>query len=237
MYHSNAIILFSGTTQIDRSNIQDPFASLPWDDLDALYTALLGDTLRNVSQLSDVDILVYRNEREISDDYFASNRHRVRLLNLTEAPLAGQIRSAIENAFASNYQRVMIILDYNPLVHQATYERVFEQLRYEDDCIVVGPTREGKCFLIGMKLNHGKLFDASDGDPLKKSELLMQQICATQAIVFLLNPLNSLDNGINLIQLKKTIDAMDKGGSEFPNKTFGIFKMLEKKYRSRRILT
>lgn len=237
MHHSNAIMIISSSTYIDRTRLDDPLTALPWDDIDSIYTALLGDTIRIASQLPDMDLLVYRSEKEISDDYFLPYYQRIQLFDLTDAPLIEQIQQAVENAFANNYQRLVILFENNPLICTSVLEKIFAQLEYDDDCLVIGPTYEGKCFVVGMKSNHSKAFNASEGDPLKDHQILLKQLCNTQTIFFLLNPIHSLESGSNLIQLKKMIELQDKSGNDFPSKTFGIFKLLEKKYRFQKILS
>jgi hypothetical protein len=140
MTQTNALIIFAITNQIDRSDQSDPFASLPWDDLDALYTAFLSDTLRVAIQLYDVDVLVYRNTKEISDDFFLSYKYRVKLFGMNEDPLAEQVQQAVENAFQLGYQRVTVLLENNPLITNKILRLTFAQLGFEDDCIVFGPT-------------------------------------------------------------------------------------------------
>ncbi len=235
MSHHNALLIFSHTPKIDRSRSDGAFATLPWEELDSLFTAIIGDFVKNASGMVNVDILIYRNPQELSDDFFLPFRQRIQLFDLTNAPLTDQVCSAVENTFHHGYQNVVIILDNNPLISRALLRKTYIQLGYEDDCIVVGPTIEGKCYLIGMKMDHSRIFDSTEGDPINKSSLLMKNICLLETMLFLLNPVNSLDSTDNLMLLMKNIEAFDKSNVEFPSKTYAVFKMLEKKYKLKRL--
>ncbi|MBA4312700.1 MAG: hypothetical protein C0417_08725 [Chlorobiaceae bacterium] len=234
MTQSNALIIFAVTNQIDRGDQSDPFAALPWDDLDALYTAFLSDTLRVAIQLFDVDVLVYRNTKEISDDFFLSYKYRVKLFDMNEDPLAEQVQQAVENAFQLGYQRVTVLLENNPLITNKILRLAFAQLGYEDDCIVFGPTNEDRCYLIGMKSDHSSIFNIVESDPLKNSHTLFKAIMKNDLMVFPIVTLNALDSGSGLLQLKKILEEGTMNG-DTPSKTLAVYKMLEKKYRFRKI--
>lgn len=234
MHHHNALIIFSRTPQIARTGTDQLFASLPWEDLDILYTAFVGDIVRNVCRLNGADILLYRNPAEISDDYFRPLGQKLLLRDLEGTPIIEQIERAIDAAFAENYQRVVVLLDNQPLVGSATIRRAFEQLGYEDDCFVVGCTEDGKCYLLGMKSNHSELFDVSDGDPLAKPNTLLKRLCGAGGILFPLPGSYLLDCAENLDRLRRDIDLLDRTNPEFPDKSYEMFKMIEKKYRARK---
>ena len=236
MPQHNAVLIFSQTPNIDFSNSDGTFPVLPWEDIDALYTAMIGDFVKNTCQMPGVDVLLYRNPNELSDDFFLPYQQRLQLFDLNDAPLSEQIQQAIENAFSSGYQNVVVVLDNHTMVTRAVLRRVLSQLGYEDDCLVVGPTYDEKCYLVGMKMNHSRIFDISNGEPLHKSKLLMKQICEIDSMVFPLNPLYSLYTPINLMNLMKHIDALDRSNVEFPTKTYAVFKMFEKKYKLKKLL-
>jgi len=236
MPQHNAVILFSHTPNIDFSNSNGTFPVLPWEDIDALYTAMIGDFVKNACQVQSVDVLLYRNPNELSDDFFLPYQQRLQLFDLTDLPLSEQIQQAVENAFSSGYQNVIVVLDNHTMITRAILRRVLSQLGYEDDCLVVGPTFDEKCYLVGMKMNHGRIFDTSEGELLYKPMILLKHICNIDSMLFLLNPINSLDTPANLMDLMKHIDALDKANVEFPTKTYAVFKMFEKKYKLKKLL-
>ncbi|MBI5475600.1 MAG: hypothetical protein HY964_02550 [Ignavibacteriales bacterium] len=234
MSQQNAIIIFAISNQIDRSNHNDPFAALPWDDLDALYTAFFSDTLRVAIQLFDADILVYRNTKELSDDFFLSYKYRVKLFELNQTSFAEQFQSAVDTAFQSGYQRVVAVLENNPLISHKLLKLSISQLGYDDDCIVFGPTDSGSCYLVGMKSNHSSILKTFQTELTPQTDGLIQSIMKQDSIVFPLQTLNSLDNGKGLLQLRKDLEVAKLNG-DTPTKTITVFKMLEKKYRFRKL--
>jgi hypothetical protein len=236
MRSQNAIIICATVPQIDRSGSDNPFASVAWDDFNALYTAMFGDLLSISCQLPDVDVLVYRNTHEISDDFFLPFRQKIHLFPLNETPVSDQIQQALMDAFENKYQKVVIFLDNNPLLSRALMRKVFNQLGYEDDCIVVGPTYDGKCYLLGMKSYHDSILKSEGGDPLQKANILMKNICLTAAEIFPLEPVLAYDVSANLLDLRRKMEVLNKGSIEFPSRTHEIFKMFDKKYKLRKYL-
>ena len=58
MRHNKAIVLLSKVPQINRSNRDEPFAALPWDDLDTLFTAMLGDVAEIACHVDFADVFL-----------------------------------------------------------------------------------------------------------------------------------------------------------------------------------
>lgn len=232
--HHHALLFFSHTPEISRGTAGEPFAALPWDDLDALYTALLGDLVEAATQLADVHIFLYRNQAELSDDYFISLRERVELRPALAAPLAEQIQRAVDDAFAADFHRVVVMVENQPAVRTATLQRAFDQLGFEDDCIVVGPTAEGKCYLIGLKSNRGELFDSGEGDPLGRPNLLLRRLCDADVHLFPILPLYSLDSAVNLARLRNDLETSRGSNGGSLARTRDMFKLLDRKYRLRK---
>jgi hypothetical protein len=231
MNQRDALILLFRTSQIDRTNPEDPFSTLPWEDIDLLFSSMAGDIIRTVSQLTTIDILVYRNTKEVSDDFFFPFHQRMKLMDLEPIPPAEQIRQGIENAYAAGYQNVAVMLQNHPLITKKTIADLFSQLGYEDDCIVVGPTNDNRGYLVGMKMNHSEIFELSEGDVLQKQHLLLKNICRLDSMLFLMPPMNSIDHAANLMALMKEVELLDKTAVEYPVKTANAFKALQKKYK------
>jgi hypothetical protein len=231
MIQRDALIVFFRTPQIDRSNPEDPFSALPWEDIDFLFSALASDVIRTVSQLTTIDLLVYRNPAEVSDDIFFPYHQRLKLIDLERTTPVEQTRQGIEHAYTSGYQNVVVLLQNHPLITKKTIMEVFSQLGYEDDCLVVGPTIDNRCYLVGMKMNHGTLFDAPEDPGLQKQQQLMKNICQTDSMLFLLQPMNPLDHAAHLMHLMRNIETLDKMAPDYPAKTASAFKVLQKKYK------
>ena len=227
-------MLFSRTPQINRGNRDEPYAALPWEDLDSLFTAMLGDLLESVSQGDFADVLLYRDASELSDDFLGKLREKIDIRNVSEGSFSEQVQQAIETVFSQGYDRVVAILDNHPLITSEMIRKVFDQLGYEDDCVVVGPTMEGKYFLLGMKSSHSEVFDITEGNPMTNSNLLLERLCRTNAILFPITMSYALDSGFNLARLKKELDALGSNNVSFPHRTHEIFKTFDKKYRTRK---
>jgi glycosyltransferase A (GT-A) superfamily protein (DUF2064 family) len=231
MIQRDALIVFFRTPQIDRSNPEDTFSALPWEDIDFLFSAMTSDLIRTVSQLTTFDLLVYRNQAEVSDDFFFPYHQRLKLLDLEPASPAEQIRQGTEHAYTLGYQSVVVLLQNHPFISKKIITDVFNQLGYEDDCFVVGPTVDNRCFLVGMKMNHSAVFDIGGGNDPLKQELLMKNICQTDSMIFLLPPIIPLDHAGYLMNLMKHMESVDKMAPEYPSKTATAFKTLQKKYK------
>jgi glycosyltransferase A (GT-A) superfamily protein (DUF2064 family) len=232
MHSRNALLIFSRTPEISRGSPGEPFAALSWEDLDALDTAATGDIVAHATQLTDVELLVYRNREEISDDFFLPHKARIQFRELLEGPLPGQILHAVDDAFTGGYHRVVVLLDHQPLLSAGFLRTVFTQLGHEEDCVVVGPGYEGRCYLVGMNVNHSAVFDPADGDPLQKPLLLLKRLCSLNILLFLLNPRYSMDSTASLVRLKNELAGLDyTGGAEAPVQTHEIFRILDKKYK------
>ncbi|HUL44616.1 MAG TPA: DUF2064 domain-containing protein [Bacteroidota bacterium] len=232
--NENALIVFCRTPNIVRDDTHVHFSALPWDDIDALFTAFIHDLLAVVSHLTRVDILVYRDSEEVADEFFFSFRRMIRLLDLDDKPYPEQVERAVHEAFQSGYLRVVTLLDNSPLISPKRLQHVFQQLTYEDDCIVVGPTEDGKCSLLGMKADYGKLFDSDNGDPTTKPNLLLQRICQLDAHLFMLPSVLATDTAAGLAQLQEEIRKETLASAEFPSQTSEVLQKIEKKYSKRK---
>ena len=129
----------------------------------------------------------------------------------------------MEQARAGHYQKIVVILEHHPFITSHLLARVFDQLTYEDDCLVVGPTTDGRCYLVGMKANHADLFEPAGADPMGKADVLLRRICSKEAVLFPIAPLAPLDTGYSIAAL---IDA-----PEVPERTSESLKKIGKKYR------
>ena len=231
MTRQNAIIVFSKPPYISRTDSSEPYASLPWDDLDALFSSFIVDILDHACSVPDADVLFYRNPSEPLDEYLYPLREKITFCDLQGETFAEQVYAAVEKTFADGYSRVIVLLDNHPTLSSKFFGRVFEQLKYEDDCVVVGPTVEGKCFLVGMKGNSSEVFHCTDEDPVTKPFVLLERLCRLEGVLFLTQQRYVLDSGFNLARLKDELVSPGVRAKEFPKRTYEIFKSFDKKYR------
>jgi len=230
----NALILFCRTPGITRARIDSDYAALPWNDLHALFSAFLADLLMTASHLEATDVLVYRDPAEWSVEEFLPFRQMMNLFDLPGGGFCNQVGRAINQAFTQEYGRVVAVLENDPTISAAFLAGLFNQLGYEDDCVVLTPTREGKPAIIGFKANHTKVFDPVEGDPLAKPDLLLSRLCALDAHLFLTKTSDSLENGTALEHLGRTLRALDQTMPSFPGRSAGAFAALGRKYGRKR---
>lgn len=231
MPHQNAIIVLSKPPYISRTNGNEPYASLPWDDLDALFSAFAVDVLYHASGVPETDVFFYRNPSEPQDEYLYRLRDRVKFCELQGASFAEQVDEAVRKSFADGYHRVVAVLENHPTISSGFLARVIEQLKYEDECVVVGPSLEGKCFLVGMKGNHRDLFECEETDPLGRPYVLMERLCRFEGVLFPTEQRYMLNSGFNLARLWADIQEPWMREQGVAERTCEVFRSINKKYR------
>jgi hypothetical protein len=234
MRQNTAVVIFSRTPQLARKNADEPYAALPWDDVDALFTALLADSLENACRMNDADLLLFRDEEEFSEEFLEPFKGKVRCHDLVSGSFSLAVHHAIETAFSEHYHRVLLLLDNNPVGIPARLRRMLDQLGQEDDCVVVSPTLEGKCAAIAMKANHSWVFDPAEADPLAKPHLLMQRLCTLPTIVIPTPVSYLLDSGSNLARFRAELDGLGQPEEGFPRRAYEMFRSFDKKYKPRK---
>jgi len=230
----NAVIIFARTPQINRSNPDEPYAALPWEDLDSLFTAILGDLIEHTCRAGDLDVLLYRNPLEFSDEFLQPFRSCVRCFEMQESSVMTQVPGAIEHAFTMHYSRVVVLLENHPLIGSALLAGVLGQLSCEDDCIVIGPTPTGSVYLLGVKSNHPALFRDEEPDILSKPERFLRSACKENSLLFPIPSQYPLDSGSHLARVRMEIETMPESDADFPSRTSAMFKSFDKKYKARK---
>ena len=216
---------------MSRSDNNEPYASFPWSAIDTLFSAFLIDVLHHAVNVPGAEVFLYRDPSEPLDEFLYPMRDFVRFRELVGEKYSSQVRNAIDKTFAEGFQRVIVLLDNHPTLLSGYFTTVLEQLTHEDECIVVGPTVEGRCFLLGMKGNQSDLLENSVEDPLDKPQLLMERLCALDGVLFLTPQRYSINSGFNLARVREELNTLDINDGEFPARTFNVFKSFEKKYR------
>ncbi len=230
MQNKKAIAVFSRVPQLRRYSADEPYAALPWEDLDMLFTAMLGDLVEIVCQSGIGDVFVFRDGKLMSDDIFSRFRGKIQIRDLPQGSFAEQVQQVIDAIFAQRYERVLLVLENNPLLPLATVRSVFQQLEYEDDCVIYGPTTDGKCSFLAVKSNYGSLFAADGGDPFGSADVLVRRLCQVNAVLFPTPVAYALDSGFNLSQLRADIENVSRE-DVYPHRTLEVFKQFDKKYK------
>jgi glycosyltransferase A (GT-A) superfamily protein (DUF2064 family) len=231
MTKENAIVMVSKQILMSRSGANEPFAALTWDDLDKLSTAIAHDLLVAATRVPDCDVFFYRKQDEPLDEFLNPLRKKVNFCEVQGESFAGEIRAAVDHAFASQYRRVIAVLEYHPLISQKFFSKIFDRLTFDEDCVVMGPTIDGRCFLIGMKSNHSDVFISADADLAGKSDNLLRRLCEKDTVLFLTPPRTMLDSGYNLAHLRDTMELPSTEDQVVPKRTLEVLKKIEKKYK------
>jgi hypothetical protein len=123
------------------------------------------------------------------------------------------------------------VLDNQPTYTARLFERLFHQLNYEHECAVVGPTIEGRCYLVGMKSDYNEIFESHAVDPTVKPYELVRRLCALPCELFLAHERYLLDTGHNLERLRRELEIPGLRDAGFPFRTNEVFNKFAKKYK------
>ena len=227
----NALIICSQELMLRRSRGDEPFASLPWDDIHELSLAMAGDLLTNVSHVARCDVHWYHGPSDNPEGLFRSSPENVVPRESAITERAELFRSAIQSAFADHYERVIVLLENQPTYAPPLFDKLFSQLNFEDECIVVGPTLEGKCYLIGMKTDYSRIFSGSSMEELLKPYELLRKLCDLPCELFLAHERASLDSGYMIEELKRELSVPGARDVYFPYRTYEVFRKFDKLYK------
>jgi hypothetical protein len=231
MRNPNAVIIFARTPDVARSGGGDPFAALPWEDLDSVFHGCAGDIVESALAVPETDVLVYRESRFPAAKLTAPFGDAVRPLDLPDGPIGDAVQQAVEGAFLDNYHRVVVVLDNNPLVGDGVMRAASDQLGVEDDCAVLVPVDPGAAVLVALKAACRGLFSGGKGTPGGPWGGVVSRLCEEELMLFPLRPSFLLDTTANIERLRTDMAGLDPEGAGFPKRTGAAFRALEKKYR------
>ncbi len=231
--NKKALVIFSRVPELSRRTPEEPYAGLPWTDLDALYSAMFDDVLETAISLAGVDVFILRNEQEFSNEFLSRINAQVQVLELQSTSLNEQVRFAFETLFSKHYEHIVLLLDPNPLMTKQDLLSTFELLHYDDDCVVVGQNNDGKLYLLALKSNHAEIFESSGDAEIFSNQQLLEHVCDRELMVFPMPSKYTLDTGTNLQRLKLELEEL-AGGNGFSHHTRTMFRAIDKKYKTRR---
>jgi hypothetical protein len=204
---------------------------LQQSDCVALSGSMFEDVVERVLELGDTDVIVYHDGVEFSEDFAARFLKRVRCREVQGNTPAEKVRSASENAVADHYERFIVLTENQPVLSRHFFRHVLDQLTYEDNCAVIGPTFNKTWYLLGMKSDHSSLLGSLPGDSFLESASLVQWLCCSDAVLFPTHPRYSLNSAGYLERLSNEVKSLQDNGSDFPRRTFATLKMLEKNHK------
>jgi len=234
MTNTNAIILFPTPFAIHESGNCAPLSGLTQDDLDALSMAMFDDVVEQTSQLDGTDTIVFHNGETFSDDFVANLKKRVKYFEVQGDSFGEQVWHALERTLSDRYARIIVIFENNPILDGSFYRHVFDQLTFEDDCVVLGPTFEGSWYLLGLKSDHGSVSQLSSGGALLEPLYLFEHLCRMDTFLFPTRPHFSLNSPVRLERIEDELKASVQNDENISRRTSAVLKTLQKKQNSRR---
>jgi len=118
-----------------------------------IYKYLLQHT-STVSQNVKADKYVFYSENIMKNDSWNDTVFRKKLQYGTD--LGSRMQNAFSELFGLGYEHIMIIGSDLLDLDQNRIEHAFQQLNHHD--IVIGPSKDGGYYLLGMKVMHEQLF-------------------------------------------------------------------------------
>jgi len=234
MKNPHAILVFARTPEISRVSRDEPFAALPWEDVDAIFHACTGDILQQALDVPDADVLLYRTAGEFPDGILLQFGDRPGVFDLPRGDFGTAVQQAVDGAFLEEYHRVLAVIEIHPLMTTAFFRRAIDQLGTDDDCVVVCPTDDDRVAMVSLKAASPALFTGNARKAIHRPSALMERLCALDALMFLMPPLSMLDTPSRLDRLRSDLDRFEPDDPEFPKRTAAVFRSLEKKYRIRK---
>ncbi len=231
---ANAVVIIARTREFHHDRPDEPFAALPWEDRDSLTHAIVGDLVEQAAALPGADIIIMHPKEERFDDIAGLFPGRVKLHALTTESLARGPAHLLEGEDVRQYQKIVLIAELTPLVPSRLIAKTFAQLGAEEDCIVLGQTREGGCAFLGFRAPQRTLLTEMDNDIYEKADRLLAHLCGQNIIVVPIQSFEGLRTGSQVESLRKAIGALQTAGGSFPRRTEATFRSFEKKYKPRK---
>jgi len=230
----NAIMLLARLPELQRSVPDEPYASLPWEELDQLSVALLGDLAEVALGVPGADVIVCCREAEKSHDLSQIFRDQIRTVFFPDAPVSATVAAMLEYASDLQYQRIILVLNPAPRRTSAEFQNMFARLNGEDECIVLAATPDGYCSLLGLRSTHRSIFQAGEGNLFEKPDGLLAHLCDQSVVLCPAPPDTLLNSGYMIARLRDQVADAGDDLPGYPKRTAAVFRQLDKKYRVRR---
>jgi len=124
----------------------------------SLATCFLQDTISNCSSITPNVIVAFtpRDERETLESILPEN---LLLIEQRGNSLGERLESAVEYAAKQNFNPVIIIGADSPTLPKEFIEAAIESFKSDETDVVLGATRDGGFYLIGLRKNHFGIFE------------------------------------------------------------------------------
>jgi hypothetical protein len=164
----------------------------------AFYCCLLDDTLALARSLGDVEVAIMCPDTDVNELAQLAGSEASVVAQKGEGLAAGLI--SVFAHFAGAHQRRTIAFNSDsPHLPRFVLEDAFETLAAHD--VVVGPTHDGGCYLVGSKASHPTLF-ARDGMGTSSAlETLLSRAQALELSVGFADPFYDIDVADDLARL------------------------------------
>jgi hypothetical protein len=241
MPNTRAIILFTQKVRLSRGNPNEPFTAIAWEDIDLLFSAMLTDLVEQITKIQSVDIFVSVNSTDLQDDFLIPFQRKVNILENSSLTLPQRISSTMNNVFENGYHRLILFMQHYPLIGAEFFNSVFNQLNFEEECVVLGTSKSERVSLFGVKSNYSDWFDSGrNASPVKtdssyiETDYILKKACTNDIMIFNTQNIPSVDNGYDLERLKRNIEHSMTTIGFFAKHTYEMFKFIENKYFSKK---
>jgi hypothetical protein len=231
MKRQNAVLLFARTPEIRRSVAGEPFAALPWEDLDSIFHACVADVATSAAAIPDADVILYRDETYLPASKMPAQRENLIVMDMPAGEFGAAVGQAVEHAFLEYYHRVAVVLENNPLIGAPMLSRSLGLLGTEDDSVVMTPAGEGRVGMLALKSNHPSIFRQGHPGP----DGIFRKLCELDVQIHPTAPVFSIDSAAAIDRLRGEVDSMDPSAQDYPALTSAVFRRLEKKYRMKKV--
>jgi rSAM/selenodomain-associated transferase 1 len=122
---------------------------LPPDEAASLYEACLRDVVARCAR-ERARVELWYHADHYAGDYFPREFPHLVLNIQSDGQLGDKLRAAFAHSFADGAQHVVIIGSDAPTLPDSVLNAAFDQIRDAD--MIIGPTRDGGYYLIGLTL-------------------------------------------------------------------------------------
>ncbi|MBI4483797.1 MAG: TIGR04282 family arsenosugar biosynthesis glycosyltransferase [Acidobacteria bacterium] len=132
----------------------------PLDESQArlLYECFLKDVLAQVRTLRDLDLYIAYFPATAGDYFHQLSAHHFQTMSQIGEELGDRMQGVFQQLFAQSHGAVILMGCDSPSLPLEFVEQAFENLEKDDADLVVGPSKDGGYYLIGLKREQPSLF-------------------------------------------------------------------------------